>query len=105
MSASFAGHELHSPRFELEDARALAREHFGVDGEVSGLGSHQDQNVLIATTAGRFVLKIANAAFGEAELDLQNRAMVHLAERLALEVPQPRRRWTAARSSPSSATA
>ena len=89
MNASFAGHELHSPRFELEDARELAREHFGVDGEVSGLGSHQDQNVLIDDPSGRFVLKIANAAFGEAELDLQNRAMVHLAERMPLEVSQP----------------
>ena len=56
---------------------------------MSELGSHQDQNVLIAGPSGRFVLKIANAAFGEAELDLQNRAMVHLAERLPIEVPQP----------------
>ena len=91
MSVSFAGHELHSPRFALADARELARERFGVDGSASELGSHQDQNVLIATGSGRFVLKIANAAFGEAELDLQNRAMVHLGERLPLEVPQPRR--------------
>ena len=56
---------------------------------MSELGSHQDQNVLVDTGAGRFVLKIANAAFGEAELDLQNRAMVHLAERLPLELPRP----------------
>ena len=55
----------------------------------SELGSHQDQNVLIDGPSGRFVLKIANAAFGEAELDLQNRAMVHLGERLPLEVPRP----------------
>ncbi len=89
MSVSFAGHELHSPRFELDDARALSLELFGVDGEVSALGSHQDQNVLVTTPSGRYVLKIANAAFGEAELDLQNRAMVHLAERLSLEVPTP----------------
>ena len=89
MSVSFAGHELHSPRFALAEARELARERFGVDGAVSELGSHQDQNVLVAGASGRFVLKIANAAFGEAELDLQNRAMVHLADRLALEVPRP----------------
>jgi len=89
MSVSFAGHELHSPRFGLEDARGLARDLFGVDGEVGELGSHQDQNVLVSAPSGRFVLKIANAAFGEEELDLQNRAMVHLAERLALEVPRP----------------
>ena len=89
MSVSFAGHELHSPRFGLEEARELARELFAVEGAASELGSHQDQNVLIAGPSGRFVLKIANAAFGEAELDLQNRAMVHLAERLPIEVPQP----------------
>ena len=89
MSVSFAGHELHSPRFALEEARELARELFAVEGAASELGSHQDQNVLIAGPSGRFVLKIANAAFGEAELDLQNRAMVHLAERLPIEVPQP----------------
>ena len=89
MSVSFAGHELHSPRFAPEEARELARELFAVEGAVSELGSHQDQNVLIAGPSGRFVLKIANAAFGEAELDLQNRAMVHLAERLPIEVPQP----------------
>ena len=89
VSVSFAGHELHSPRFALEDARELARERFGVAGTVAELGSHQDQNVLVDTGSGRFVLKIANAAFGAAELDLQNRAMVHLAERLPLEIPVP----------------
>jgi 4-aminobutyrate aminotransferase-like enzyme/Ser/Thr protein kinase RdoA (MazF antagonist) len=89
VSVSFAGHELHSPRFALEEARVLARERFGVDGVAGELGSHQDQNVLIDGPSGRFVLKIANAAFGEAELDLQNRAMVHLGERLPLEVPRP----------------
>ena len=89
VSVSFAGHELHSPRFELDAARGLARERFGVDGAVSELGSHQDQNALIDTAAGRYVLKIANAAFGVAELDLQNRAMQHLGARLELEIPQP----------------
>jgi 4-aminobutyrate aminotransferase-like enzyme/Ser/Thr protein kinase RdoA (MazF antagonist) len=89
VSVSFAGHELHSPRFALADARELAHERFGVEGDVAELGSHQDQNVLVDGPSGRFVLKIANAAFGEAELDLQNRAMLHLAERLDLEVPRP----------------
>ena len=72
MSASFAGHELHSPRFELADARELAREHFGIDGDVSELGSHQDQNVLVTAPSGRYVLKI-----------------VHVAQRLPLAVPTP----------------
>ncbi len=89
MSVSFAGHELHSPRFALEDARELARDCFGAEGSMSELGSHQDQNVLVDTLRGRFVLKIANAAFGAAELDLQNRAMEYLGERLPLEVPKP----------------
>jgi 4-aminobutyrate aminotransferase-like enzyme/Ser/Thr protein kinase RdoA (MazF antagonist) len=89
VGVSFAGHELHSPRFTLADARELARDRFGLDGPVRELGSHQDQNVLVGDASGRFVLKIANAAFGEAELDLQNRAMAHLGELLPLEVPQP----------------
>ena len=105
MSVSFAGHELHSPRFALEEARELARELFAVEGAASELGSHQDQNVLLDGPSGRFVLKIANAAFGEAELDLQNRAMVHLAaapaDRGAAACPAR----DGARSSPSSATA
>ena len=79
-----------TPRASRSRTRAqLARERFGVEGAVSELGSHQDQNVLVDTGSARFVLKIANAAFGEAELDLQNRAMVHLAERLPFEVPLP----------------
>jgi 4-aminobutyrate aminotransferase-like enzyme/Ser/Thr protein kinase RdoA (MazF antagonist) len=89
VSVSFAGHELHSPRFALGEARELARERFGIDGAASELGSHQDQNVLLDTGDGRFVLKIANPVFGEAELDLQNRAMAHLANRLPLAVPLP----------------
>ena len=89
MSVSFAGHELHSPRFALEEARELARDRFGVEGSVRELGSHQDQNVLVDTGAGRFVLKVANSAFGEAELDLQNRAMAHLGEHHPLAIPQP----------------
>ena len=80
MSVSFAGHELHSPRFALEEARELARERFGVEGAGQRArlapGSERARST---RAAGRFVLKIANAAFGEAELDLQNRAMVHLA--------------------------
>ena len=56
VSVSFAGHELHSPRFGLEEARELARERFGLDGVASELGSHQDQNALIDGPSGRFVL-------------------------------------------------
>jgi len=89
VSVSFAGHELHSPRFSLAEARELARERFGVEGSAKELGSHQDQNALVDTGTARYVLKIANSAFGEAELDLQNRAMVHLAERLPVGVPLP----------------
>ncbi len=87
MSVSFAGHELHSPRFE--DARAIARDRFGIDGAVSELGSHGLQNVLVDTGSARYVLKIANPVFAEAKLDLQNRAMVHLAERMSVGIPLP----------------
>lgn len=40
----FVGHELRSPTFSVAEAAALARERFGVEGTLTELGSHQDQN-------------------------------------------------------------
>jgi 4-aminobutyrate aminotransferase-like enzyme/Ser/Thr protein kinase RdoA (MazF antagonist) len=90
MSANpFAGHELRPPRLTTAEAAAAARHGFGVEGELHPLDSHQDQNFLLDGPGGRFVLKIANEAFSAAELDLQNRAMEHVAARLPGAVPQP----------------
>ncbi len=53
VSVSFAGHELHSPRFALRGRpRAGPASASASTASVSELGSHQDQNVLVDTGAG-----------------------------------------------------
>ncbi len=72
-----------SPRPSLDAAEAarLAAELFGVTGEVSELGSHQDRNFRIRTDAGPRVLKVANRSWGRAAIEAQNGALLHVAAR------------------------
>jgi 4-aminobutyrate aminotransferase-like enzyme/Ser/Thr protein kinase RdoA (MazF antagonist) len=86
-SSSFIGRELRVPRLDAAAAAAIARASFGVDGTVTELGSHQDRNFLVDANSGRYVLKVANPAFTRLEVDLQNRAMEHVAARLRDPVP------------------
>ncbi len=65
-----------APRFTPDEAAAIARNYYGIDGAAAPLTSERDQNFLLETPAGeRFVLKIANAAEDRALLDAQNAAM------------------------------
>ncbi len=65
-----------SPTFTARDARAIAREHFGIDGDLSPLPSERDQNWLLVTTDHRrYVLKLANATETRALLEAQQQAM------------------------------
>jgi 4-aminobutyrate aminotransferase-like enzyme/Ser/Thr protein kinase RdoA (MazF antagonist) len=86
-SSPFLTKGLRSPRLSEAQALAVAREHYGIGGSAVELGSHQDQNFLVADTQGRFVLKVANAAFSADEVDLQNRAMERVAAVLPGAVP------------------
>ena len=90
---AFTGHELRVPRLTAEQAVAIAADVFGIHGEARELGSQQDQNFRIATAEERFVLRISNPAFATEELDLQNRAMEHVAARCGnvVSVPLPSR--------------
>lgn len=72
-----------APRFALADAARLARDLYGLDAAASPLPSERDQNFLLTTVAGRFVLKVANAAEDRAMLEAQNAAMAHVANRIA----------------------
>jgi 4-aminobutyrate aminotransferase-like enzyme/Ser/Thr protein kinase RdoA (MazF antagonist) len=85
----FAGHELRPPQLTADEAATAARVCFGIEGELLPLDSHQDRNFRIDAPGGRYVLKIANDAFTPDELDLQNRAMEHVAGELAGSVPKP----------------
>ncbi len=87
-----------APEFAEADALRLAEELYGISGAAEPLESERDRNFLIETPTGeRFVLKIAGRAEREEALDLQNRALEHLAkEAPALALPRLRRTKTGA---------
>ena len=68
------------PAFSVQDAARIAHECFGMQGTLKPLPSERDQNFHLRTDAGQeFVLKIANATEQREILDLQNKAMEHVA--------------------------
>jgi len=70
-----------APRFSADEAARVAREAFGVDGEVRELPSERDQNFRLRTPDGReFVLKIANPGETLERLEFQNEVMARLAD-------------------------
>jgi 4-aminobutyrate aminotransferase-like enzyme/Ser/Thr protein kinase RdoA (MazF antagonist) len=77
----FAQPELPRPFVTIDDARAIAREIYGLEGELSELGSQQDRNFLIRndTDGEKYVLKFANPAFSRDELGAQDAALRALA--------------------------
>ena len=78
----------HAPRFTLDDARLLARERYGIDGEAFALPSERDQNFRITVRDGSStVLKVANALDDPDLLDAQQQALTRLD---ATGVPTPR---------------
>lgn len=62
-------------------ALALAETHWRIRGEVRALPSYADQNFRIHDAHSDYVLKVAHSAWSPADLDLENRAMLTLAER------------------------
>jgi 4-aminobutyrate aminotransferase-like enzyme/Ser/Thr protein kinase RdoA (MazF antagonist) len=78
-----------APCFSAAEAVRLALDLYGLTAEAEALPSERDQNFLLRDPAGaRFVLKIANSAESREILDLQNRAMQHLAAAVtALQFP------------------
>jgi 4-aminobutyrate aminotransferase-like enzyme/Ser/Thr protein kinase RdoA (MazF antagonist) len=95
----FAQDELPGPALTLDEAQAIALGNFGIDGVASELGSQQDANFLLTDAQGaRAVLKIANPAFSRLELEAQDAATRHLAER------QPGLRLPVSRAGASGAT-
>jgi 4-aminobutyrate aminotransferase-like enzyme/Ser/Thr protein kinase RdoA (MazF antagonist) len=78
-----------APAFTAADAVRLAADLYGITAEAEPLPSERDQNFFLRSAAGDFVLKISNAAESRAFLDLQNRAVEHLAEAgTGLEFPR-----------------
>src|SRR5712692_1450213 len=80
------------PFFTVEDASRIAFEAYGLRAEVYTLLGERDSNFRLKTTTGQeFVLKIAPAVEQRDELDLQNKALEHLAAKdLSLLLPRVR---------------
>jgi Ser/Thr protein kinase RdoA (MazF antagonist) len=83
-----------APVFSTSDAERVAWELFGVRGAARALDSERDRNFRLSAEgrgegAREFVLKVANSAEDPAVLDLQTRALLHIAARdPALPVPR-----------------
>jgi Ser/Thr protein kinase RdoA (MazF antagonist) len=67
------------PRFDAEQAAAIADRHYGLSGTFDPLPSYIDQNFRLTTTAGeRWVLKIAQSEMARAQLEARIGALIHL---------------------------
>ncbi|MEU1273930.1 aminotransferase [Streptomyces sp. NPDC005799] len=72
----FTEDALPTPRMVPAEAELIAAEHLGITARAQALGSQQDANFLLHTDDGTpaAILKIANPAFGMAEIDAQDAA-------------------------------
>jgi 4-aminobutyrate aminotransferase-like enzyme/Ser/Thr protein kinase RdoA (MazF antagonist) len=78
------------PCFTCDEAIAAAAQLYGCKATADRLPSERDQNFLLRRSDGqRFVFKISNATEDPGTLDLQNRALAHVA-RLAPDLMLPR---------------
>ena len=69
------------PAFSQQQADALAQQLYGIRASIKPLPSERDQGFYLQSDSGPgYVLKIANAGENQAVLDLQNKAMAHLAQ-------------------------
>lgn len=64
------------PDVTVDDARAIARDRYGVDAVATELGSNQDRNfVLVEPDGARSVLRVDNPFFGDDSRDAQHLAL------------------------------
>jgi 4-aminobutyrate aminotransferase-like enzyme/Ser/Thr protein kinase RdoA (MazF antagonist) len=69
------------PTLADEELAAIARQHFGLEGEGKPLVGERDQNTCITTDAGeQFVLKVSSSDEDPGSVDFQIKALLHLAE-------------------------
>lgn len=76
------------PQVSAADAAALAREVYGISGDVQPLSGERDRNFLVRAKDGSAVtLKFISAAESLAETEMQIAVLKHLAGRCAVPVP------------------
>lgn len=76
------------PALSAADLARIAQEQFGLSGTLRPLPSERDQNARLTTDRGEFVLKIANPSEDPALIDMQEKALQHLAALGVEGVPQ-----------------
>jgi 4-aminobutyrate aminotransferase-like enzyme/Ser/Thr protein kinase RdoA (MazF antagonist) len=82
--------ETQSPGFTTEQVKEFTNKLFGLTGDLYPLGSERDQNFRIRTETGdQFAIKIANSAEDQAVIDMQIKALEHIAV-VDPELPVPR---------------
>jgi Ser/Thr protein kinase RdoA (MazF antagonist) len=67
------------PEFQIDEAAALARRLYGLEGPIRQLDGERDLNFLVGEAGARFVFKIANADESPAMLECQHRVFERLA--------------------------
>jgi 4-aminobutyrate aminotransferase-like enzyme/Ser/Thr protein kinase RdoA (MazF antagonist) len=82
--------ETQSPSFSIEHVTSIAKRLFGLTGKLSPLDSERDQNFRMSTEAGdQYAIKIANSAEDPAIIDMQLKALEHIAV-VDPELPVPK---------------
>jgi Ser/Thr protein kinase RdoA (MazF antagonist) len=80
-----------TPKFTAAEAEQLARTEYALTAKASALPSERDQNFLLTTAAGKFVLKFAKSDEDRSVLEFQNAALEWVAARAPhLAVPRVR---------------
>jgi len=79
-----------APHFSVREAEQIAAEFFGLSGTATALDSERDLNFHLATEDGdQYVIKIANNAEDPAIIDMQLKALEHIAH-VAPDLPVPK---------------
>lgn len=80
---------LPSPSLSETQARAVLQTHYGLEGDLTPLGSQQDLNFRVEAPQGRYVLKACHGSYAQLELEAQHAALAFLHEQ-GLPVPAVR---------------
>lgn len=87
--SAMAAFDKSPPAFSAADLQRIARERYGLTGEIAPLVSERDQNARIRTPEGDYVLKIANLGEDRMALEFQQAVLAHL-ETVAPDLGVPR---------------
>ena len=68
------------PNFDSEAIAKIAKDKYGIAGDVSSLVSYEDQNARIKAPTCSYVMKIANKRFDENLLHMQTDTIAHINE-------------------------